>query len=164
MVRHTRGACGPGSGARGQLCQERREEVFWNGVSTVSVSCWPLLYCFLLRQLLAFPRIAILLQGSNCRWFDGLRRRLVCPADHRLSPKQPRRKLVCPADHLRIPKLPSRQKRNSTRSPMSAMRKRWRTRGRDTLCTLFRIFSARCFCSSFFVSDWRRNFEISLRM
>src|SRR6266478_7176187 len=141
MVRHTRGACGPGSEAHGQLCQERREEVFWNGVSTVSVSCWPLLYCFPLQQLPEVLRIPFLLQGSNYRRFGGLLRRLVCPADLRLSPKQPRRKLVCPADHLRIPRLPSRQKRNSTRSPMSAMRKRWRTRGRDTLCTLFRIFS-----------------------
>src|SRR6267378_6976851 len=133
MVRHTRGACGPRSEAHGQLCQERREEVFWNGVSTVSVSCWPLLYCFLLQQLPAFPRIPILLQGSNYRWFDGLRRRLVCPADH-----------------LRIPRLPSRQKRNSTPFPMSAMRKPWRIRGRDIRCILLLIFWARFFCSCFF--------------
>src|SRR5882672_3216887 len=139
MVRHTRGACGPGSEAHGQLCQERREEVLWDGVYAVTVSCWPSLSCFHLQELPAVPRLPFLLQGSNYRWSDGLRRRLVCPADRR-SPKQPRRKLVCPADHLRIPRLPSRQKRNNTHSPMSAMRK----------CVLFRF----CLLGSLGIRRW----------
>jgi hypothetical protein len=67
MVLHTRGACGPRSEAHGQLWQERREEVFWNGVSTVSVSCWAFLSCSLLKQLPEVPQIPILLQGSNYR-------------------------------------------------------------------------------------------------